>query len=94
MPNGMNDMRTIYKLILATCLVAFTSLAQAYVGPGAGLSAIGTILAFLAAIVLMIVGFLWYPIKRLIKGRKERNIQNQALTESATEKTDSERLDQ
>ena len=87
-------MRIIYKPILATCLVAFTSVAQAYVGPGAGLSAIGTIIAFLAAIVLMIVGFLWYPIKRLIKGRKERNVQNQALTDSAAEKTDTEQLGQ
>lgn len=40
--------------------------AAAYVGPGAGLSAIGSILAFLGVIVLIIVGFFWYPIKRMI----------------------------
>ena len=42
----------------------------AYVGPGAGLSAIGAFLAILAGIVVAIVGFIWYPIKRLIRGVK------------------------
>ena len=42
----------------------------AYVGPGAGLSAIGAFLAVLAGIVVAIVGFLWYPIKRLIRSVK------------------------
>ena len=38
----------------------------AYIGPGAGLSAIGTVIALTAAILLAIIGFFWYPIKRLI----------------------------
>lgn len=87
-------MNFVCRIILATCLFAFTSLAQAYVGPGAGLSAIGSIIAFLAAIVLMVVGFLWYPIKRFIKGKKERSVQDHSITGSATEKTDSEQLGQ
>ena len=44
--------------------------AMAYIGPGAGLSAIGTFLALIFAVLVAIVGFFWYPIKRLIKGRK------------------------
>lgn len=40
--------------------------ALAYVGPGAGLSAIGSVLSFLGVIVLMIMAFLWYPLKRLM----------------------------
>lgn len=39
--------------------------AQAYIGPGAGISAIGTAIALFGAILLAIVGFVWYPIKRL-----------------------------
>jgi hypothetical protein len=42
----------------------------AYVGPGAGLSALGSLLALLAAIVVAIAGFLWYPIKRLLGRRR------------------------
>ena len=42
----------------------------AYVGPGAGLSIIGSLLAFLAAIVVGIFGFLWFPIRRFLRKRK------------------------
>ncbi len=54
-----------------TAAVAF-GLAQpaaAYVGPGAGLTAIGSVLALLAFVVLALVGFVWYPVKRLMKRR-------------------------
>lgn len=36
-----------------------------YIGPGTGLTAIGTVLAFVAIVFLLFVGFLWYPLKRL-----------------------------
>ena len=43
----------------------------AYIGPGAGLSAIGTVIALIGGILLAIVGFVWYPIKRFMGKRKE-----------------------
>ncbi|WP_139218723.1 hypothetical protein [Roseivivax halotolerans] len=46
--------------------------AQAYVGPGAGLTAIGTLIALAAAILLAVVGFVWYPMKRMMRNRAER----------------------
>ena len=57
-------------IILIPCL---PKLALAYIGPGTGLSAIGAFLALLVAIIATILGFLWYPIKRLlgIKKRQE-----------------------
>ena len=54
----------------AAILMMLPGLSSAYVGPGAGLSAIGSLLALLLAIVVAFVGFFWYPIKRLINGRK------------------------
>jgi hypothetical protein len=54
---------------LFTAVAAFgPSVAHAYVGPGAGLTAIGTVLALLAAVLFALVGFVWYPMKRLLKG--------------------------
>lgn len=50
-------------------VLSLTAPAFAYVGPGAGLSAIGSVLSFLGVIVLLAAGYVWYPIKRLIKGR-------------------------
>jgi uncharacterized membrane protein YidH (DUF202 family) len=44
--------------------------AWAYIGPGAGLSAIGTLLALLAVMALAVAGFVWYPVKRLMRRRK------------------------
>jgi hypothetical protein len=32
---------------------------------------LGTLIAFVAAVFLAIVGFVWYPIKRLLKRRKQ-----------------------
>ena len=67
-----------YVRILA--LLAFWSVgfmpiaAHAYIGPGAGISAVGTLLALGAAVLLAALGFVWYPAKRLIRflrdGRK------------------------
>jgi hypothetical protein len=56
--------------IIPICIIALLIItpqaALAYIGPGAGISAIGTVIAFIAAVFLAIVGFLWYPIKRLL----------------------------
>ena len=40
---------------------------SAYVGPGTGLAVIGAALAFVASIFLGILGFIWYPLKRLFR---------------------------
>lgn len=44
----------------------------AYVGPGAGLSAIGAFLAVVVGILSALFGFLWYPLKRILKNRRRR----------------------
>jgi hypothetical protein len=38
--------------------------AAAYIGPGAGLTAVGAAIALIAAIALAVVGFIWYPARR------------------------------
>ena len=57
-------------LFLAAALTP--SLAQAYIGPGAGVSAIGAAMALLAAVFFAIVGIVWYPVKRLIRALRRR----------------------
>jgi hypothetical protein len=53
----------------AVLLLGQPQAAFAYVGPGAGITIIGSALALLAGIALAIVGFVWYPIKRLLRSR-------------------------
>ena len=72
---SMNEARDprARRMGIATTAIAVLTVAlpvAAYVGPGAGLSALGSLLALLAAVVVAIAGFLWYPIKRLLGKRR------------------------
>ena len=62
------NMKFVPAAVIAICAA---SPALAYIGPGAGIGAIGTVVAVIGAILLMIVGFVWYPVKRLLKRRKQ-----------------------
>lgn len=59
----------ILALTLTLSLIAQP--AFAYIGPGAGLTIIGSVLAVFGAIILLMVGFVWYPIKRLLQRSKK-----------------------
>jgi len=57
-------------VIAAFLLFLMPTAANAYVGPGLGLGTIIVSLAIVLALVLLVVGFLWYPLKRLIRSKK------------------------
>jgi hypothetical protein len=58
--------------LVAFLMLAVPGVASAYIGPGTGITAIGSFLALLGGIVLAIVGFIWFPIKRwLLRARSE-----------------------
>jgi flagellar biogenesis protein FliO len=67
----------MFKLFLTLFITSFLlqipSIANAYVGPGAGLTAVGTVLSLVAAIILALVGFVWYPVKRLVRKFKSKS---------------------
>lgn len=56
--------------------------AEAYIGPGAGITAIGTMIALVGAVVLAIVGFVWYPLKRLRARSRSRRKTGEKAAES------------
>ncbi len=62
-------MTVLRTLIFCAAWLAPTA-AHAYIGPGAGISAIGSLLVLIAVVLLSIVGFVWYPVKRLMKNRR------------------------
>lgn len=62
-----NSITACLALLLALQPVA----AMAYIGPGVGLGAIGAVVAVLGSVFLAIFAILWYPLKRMIKGRKK-----------------------
>lgn len=65
----MNDRS---KLSAALCVAVATGLlvptaAAAYGGPGSVITGIGAFLAALAAVAAAVLGFLWFPLKKLIR---------------------------
>ncbi len=65
--------RRITYILFAFLVLVMPEYALAYIGPGAGVTAIGTVVALLGAVFLAIVGFIWYPFKRFLSKRKENN---------------------
>jgi hypothetical protein len=65
-------MKFVTTALAVLALVGLASPAAAYIGPGAGLGAIGAVIALFAAIALAVVGFVWYPIKRLVAAGRTR----------------------
>ncbi|WP_254428500.1 hypothetical protein [Ruegeria atlantica] len=44
--------------------------AHAYIGPGAGLGAVAVTIAVVLGGLFLIVGLVWFPLKRLLRGKK------------------------
>jgi hypothetical protein len=56
--------------LLATVLAVLMPVpALAYIGPGAGLGAIAVTAALLLGVLLLVIGLIWYPLKRFLKGK-------------------------
>ena len=65
--------RSATTLAAMVLLAMAATPAQAYMGAGAGLSAIGSILSFIGVVLLMVLGFVWYPVKRMLKKARAKN---------------------
>ena len=76
--------RLSYCFALAcAALLLMPDAAHAYIGPGVGISAIGSFFALIGAIIFAIVGFIWYPIKRLLRAIRRKRDTGKAETQSA-----------
>lgn len=62
----------LFCVAAALLVVAAPSESEAYIGPGAGLSAFGALLALVVSLIMAVVGFVWYPLKRLTRALKKR----------------------
>ena len=70
------------KLPAVLLLVLLSNTAVAYVGPGAGISVLGSLLSILATIFVAIGAIIFWPLRKFIKRRKAR------LNAEASTKTD------
>jgi hypothetical protein len=67
-----NARHMVYGIVLACFSALWPIDAYAYIGPGAGITAIGTVVALFGTILLGIIGFVWYPFKRLLAKMKKK----------------------
>ena len=68
----------MFKLISSSiifCLITTSSFA--YLGPGVGGGVIVATIGIIVAIFAAFFGLIWFPIKRLLKKRKEKKEQHQ-----------------
>ena len=59
-------------VVSSAVAAGFAPVAVAYVGPGAGLGVLGAALAMLAAIVVTVIGVIVWPVRMLMRRRKQR----------------------
>jgi len=64
--------RASARIILASCALAVSTPASAYMGPALGLGVVGTILAVVAVALLSLVAFVVLPIRRMIRKSKNK----------------------
>jgi nitrate reductase gamma subunit len=65
-------MSTMPQLAAGLIVLLAPAVAYAYIGPGAGLTALGSLVALVGTVVLAVVGFVWFPIRRLMRARAAR----------------------
>ncbi len=59
--------------------------AFAYLGPGVGLTAIGAFLALIVGVIVAFFGFIWYPVKRLLrKGKADKRIPERTAAKASS----------
>lgn len=68
----------MFKYLAVFALALFLVMSQtnyvhAYIGPGAGLGAIAVFVAVIVIGFLLVLGFVWYPLKRILKSKKSKN---------------------
>ena len=61
-------------LMLAVCVLTFPISAVAYVGPGAGITALGALWAVILAVIMMVGGLLIWPIRAFIRRKNSSDV--------------------
>jgi hypothetical protein len=60
-------MKKIHLISGLLCTLLYSPVAMAYIGPGLGTGVIATVLGVVLGLLMLLVGVIWYPLKRFIK---------------------------
>lgn len=78
------NVELLVKPVLSEALPLWIFLA--YIGPGAGLAAFGSLLTVLGAAVLMVVGLVWYPVRQVLLKVRARRMKEPAAPENVPDR--------
>lgn len=72
---------------LLACLVLLAACAplMAYIGPGAGIPVLGSLIGIIVAVVLALAAIVAWPVRRMLKNRRQKS-------STSTEKQESDAL--
>ena len=68
--------KTGQRLLAALAAVLIGGPAHAYIGPGAGLGTIMVAVALVIGLALLLFGFVWYPVRRMLRNRKTASVED------------------
>lgn len=70
---------TPFRLLLLTFVIAYPMAVNAYVGPGAGLTMLGSLWGLIIAVLFIVFGILLLPVKLMLnRMRKNKQAENAA----------------
>lgn len=75
------------KIITILLLSLAAGPLHAYIGPGAGISVLGSLLGILATILVAIGAILFWPVRKLMKRRKAAAAASQPTESAAADRT-------
>jgi hypothetical protein len=76
-------MKLVYFFLLFAVALGAGSPAHAYIGPGVGLGAIAVTIALVLGVLFLLVGLVWYPLKRFFKGKDKSDPDNSGSTDKS-----------
>ena len=60
------------RLITSIILLLMLTPVQAYIGPGAGIPVLGSLIGLLVTVIVVIGAILFWPIRKIMKKRKQK----------------------
>ncbi len=63
--NRMNQFMNVFVILIGFTMMGFPLVATAYVGPGAGVTLVGSLLGLIFAVFFVLIGILSWPLRML-----------------------------
>jgi hypothetical protein len=81
------------RLFFLAAAMLLSTPATAYIGPGAGISVLGSLLGILATIVVAIGAIVMWPLRKMLKKRRQARAESNVSAASANTPPEADTLD-